>query len=428
MSLFNTMRTSVSGMAAQSNALSTIGDNIANSSTTGYKEADAQFETVIGNSAVSSYESGGVLTDIRYGVAQQGTLETTTSPTDLAVNGNGFFVVGSGSSGGSGQYLTRAGSFVPDSTGNLVNAAGYQLMGYKLGSDGTPATGLSVVNLNTNELQASPSTSGTLDANLPSAAAVVSGGTPGTTGTNSPPSQNYTAPTYSAETTMTVYDDLGQADTLDVYFTKTGDNSWEAAAYNHADASPGGTFPYAGTGPLGSVKLTFDPSTGKLASGSLSTLKVNVPGGTQGLPIDLSSTTQLATSFSVSTSTTDGNPPSKLSSVAIGSDGTVTATYASGSQAALYRIPLATVQSPDNLTELNGNVYQTSANSGSMLLNTAGTGATGKIQSDALEQSTVDLATELTNMIQAQRGYEANSKVLQAASDMLSNLERLQVS
>ncbi len=426
MSLFNTMRTSVSGMAAQSNALSAIGDNIANSSTTGYKEADAQFETVIGNSAVSTYESGGVLTDIRYGVAQQGTLETTTSATDLAVNGSGFFVVSSGGSG-SGQYLTRAGSFVADSTGNLVNAAGYQLMGYKLATDGTPATGLSVVNLNTSELQASPSTSGTLNANLPSTAAVVSGGTPGTTGTNPSGSQAYTAPSYSAETTMTVYDDLGQADTLDVYFTKTGSNSWEAAAYNHADASPGGTFPYA-NGPLGTAKLTFDPTTGQLASGSASTLDVNVPGGTTNLPISLASTTQLATDFSVSTSTTDGNAPSKLSSVAIGSDGTVTATYASGSQAALYRIPLATVQSPDNLTELNGNVYQTSADSGSLLLGTAGTGATGKIQSDALEQSTVDLATQLTNMIQAQRGYEANSKVLQAASDMLSNLERLQVS
>ena len=424
MSLFNTMRTSVSGMAAQSNALSTIGDNIANSSTTGYKEANAQFETVIGDSAVSSYESGGVLTDIRYGVAQQGTLETTTSATDLAVNGNGFFVV---SRGDSGQFLTRAGSFVPDSTGNLVNAAGYQLMGYKLASDGTPSTTLSVVNLNTSELQASPSTSGTLSANLPSAAAAnSSGGTPGTAGTNPNNSQSYTAPSYSAETTMTVYDDLGQADTLDVYFTKTGSNTWEAAAYNHADASAGGTFPYAHN-PLGTVNLTFDPTTGKLASGSPSTLKVNVPGGTSNLPIALTSTTQLAPGFSVSTSPTDGNAPSKLSSVAVGSDGTVTATYASGSQAALYRIPLATVQSPDNLTELNGNVYQTSANSGSLLLGTAGTGATGKIQSDALEQSTVDLATELTNMIQAQRGYEANSKVLQAASDMLSNLERLQV-
>ncbi len=417
MSLFNTLRTSVSGMAAQSNALSAIGDNIANSSTTGYKEANAQFETLIGNAATSSYESGGVQTDIRYGIAQQGTLETTASATDLAVNGNGFFVVGRG---GEGTFLTRAGSFVPDSQGNLVNAAGYQLMGNKLASDGTASSTLSVVNLNTTELQAAPSTSGTLTANLPSTTTAVTGDTPASAGTSTT-----TTPSYSAETTMTVYDNLGQADTLDVYFTKTGDNTWEATAFNHADAATGGGFPYS-SNYLGTQNLTFDPANGKLASGSETSLAVNVPGGDANLTLDLSNTTQLATTFGVSTATTDGNAPSKLGSVAIGTDGTVTATYASGAQAALYRIPLATVESPDNLTELDGNVYETSATSGSLLLGTAGTGATGKIQSDALEQSTVDLATELTNMIQAQRGYEANSKVLQAASDMLSNLTHLQ--
>ena len=163
MSLFNTMRTSVSGMTAQSNALGAIGDNIANSSTTGYKEASAQFETVLSNEAPGDYESGGVQTDIRYGVATQGTLDTTTSATDLAIKGNGFFVV---SNGGTGSFLTRAGSFVPDSNGNLVNAAGYKLEGQQILPDGSVAQTPSIVNVGTDQLQKASSTIATVSANL----------------------------------------------------------------------------------------------------------------------------------------------------------------------------------------------------------------------------------------------------------------------
>ena len=174
MSLFNTMRTAVSGMAAQSNALGTIGDNIANSGTTGYKRATAEFETVLVNSGRNSfesgaYESGGVQTDVRYGITDQGTLKTTTSSTDLAVNGNGFFVV---NDGGSATFLTRAGSFVPDKNGDLVNTAGYKLMGYKVGTDGTSST-LSNVDVPSAMLQAAASTTGTLTTNLPSTATAV---------------------------------------------------------------------------------------------------------------------------------------------------------------------------------------------------------------------------------------------------------------
>ena len=121
----------------------------------------------------------------------------------------------------------------------------------------------------------------------------------------------------------------------------------------------------------------------------------------------------------------NGNAPSKLDHIQIGTDGVVTAVYASGVQVSTYKIPLATVQSPDNLTTVTGDVYQASPDSGDPVWSTAGTNGAGTIVSDALEQSTVDLATELTNMIQAQRGYEANSKVLQTASDLLSVLNRL---
>ena len=427
MSLFNTMRTATSGMQAQSNALSTIGDNIANSGTTGYKKATAEFETALGINATSEYESGGVQTDVRYGITSQGTLTSSASATDLGINGNGFFVV---SKDGQGQYLTRAGSFVPDSNGNLVNAAGYELMGYEKTASGM-STSLSVVNVSSTALNAQSSTTGTLTANLPSTATAVTGDLP---------SSNKADATYSDKTSVTAYDSLGKADVLDVYLTKTGDNTWEATAYHQADAASGGGFPYSSAA-VGVSNMTFDATTGALkstttpgtdASGNATstattpanTLNVDL-GGKTSIPIDLSSTTQLASDFAVNQASADGYAASKLSKVTIGQNGTVTNVYASGAQVATYKIPLGTVTSPDNLTPLSGNVYQVSENSGTIVTADANSSGLGSINSGELESSTVDLATELTNMIQAQRGYEANSKVLQAGSDLLGVLNRL---
>ena len=419
MSLFNTMRTATSGMQAQSNALSTIGDNIANSGTTGYKKATAEFETALGINATSEYESGGVQTDVRYGISSQGTLTASDSTTDLAINGNGFFVV---SKNGEGQYLTRAGSFVPDSSGNLVNAAGYELMGYKQSPSG-PSSSLSVVNVSSTALNAQSSTAGTLTANVPATATAVTGDLP---------SSNNADATYTDKTSLTVYDSLGKPDVLDVYLTKTGDNTWEAAAYHQSDASSSGGFPYASAA-VGVSDLTFDGTTGALksttnastgaATDPANSLSVNLGGTT--IPIALGATTQFASDFAVNQASADGYAASKLSKVAIGQDGTVTAIYASGAQVATYKVPLGTVTSPDSLTPLTGNVYQVSEQSGTIVTAAANSSVLGSINSGELESSTVDLATELTNMIQAQRGYEANSKVLQAGSDLLGVLNRL---
>ncbi len=427
MSLFNTIRTSVSGLNAQSNALGTISDNIANSATTGYKDANAQFETLLTNSDVTStYESGGVQTDIRYGITDQGTLSTTTSATDLAISGNGFFPV---SQGGDNSFLTRAGSFIPDSNGNLINSAGFSLLGYKIGANGTASSMLSIVNVSNSALQAAPTTQGNLAANLPSTATAVTGttttdanGNTTTTPAPLPSTTNSGSTQYTDKTSLTVYDDLGTAQNVDVYFTKTGDNTWEATAYKQSDASATGGFPYSSNA-IGTVNLTFDPTSGNFATGGNTTLNVQIGGNT--VPVSLGGTTQLATDFGITAATANGNAPSKVSGVKIGTDGTVTDTYASGVQIATYKIPIATVQSPDNLTSLSGNVYQQSSNSGAVIFDTAGTNGAGVIKSDSLEQSTVDLASELSSLVTVQRAYEANSKVLQAASDLLSNLNQI---
>ena len=140
---------------------------------------------------------------------------------------------------------------------------------------------------------------------------------------------------------------------------------------------------------------------------------------------DSSQSTQLASAFNVNTATVDGSAPSKLDHVTIGTDGTVTSVYANGVSEATYRIPLADVPSPDSLTSLTGNVYQANIASGNMTIGTATTGSLGEIDSGNLENSTVDLATELTSMISAQRSYEANSKVIQTSSDLLKVVDQL---
>ncbi len=424
MSLLGMMRTGVSGMSAQANALGTVSDNISNSDTIGYKRATAEFSSLIENTSPSEYTSGGVATNVRYGIAAQGVIEGTTSTTDLAVNGNGFFVV---SNSAGTPLLTRAGSFVPDSTGNLVNAGGFYLMGYNLSAGGSTGvvnglTGLQKVNISQTALQAAPSTAGTFSANLPSGSTpVAAGSTPGTGGS-----------TYTEKTSMVTYDNLGNATTLDIYFTNTspagGPPTWEATVFNQADATPGTSFPYANP-PLANETMTFDPTNGNMNGitgvGAPTAITVPIPNG-QNFNLDVSKMTQLGTGYTAISAHANGNAPSPLDHVTIGNDGTLAFVYQDGVSVPGYKIPLANVPSPDNLTPETGNVYEANEASGDVSVGTAGAGGLGAIDSSSLEQSTVDLATELTNMIEEQRAYTANSKVFQTGADLMQVVVNLQ--
>lgn len=418
MSLYGMMRTGVSGMAAQANRLSTVSDNIANSSTTGYKRSKTEFSSLVLPSTPGSYNSGGVSTAVQTAVSAQGVLQYTQSTTDLAVSGNGFFVV----QDANGQpFLTRAGSFVPDGDGNLVNAAGYTLMGYSY-ANGIPAAtangydGMEAVNINQSGLVTAPSANGYLSTNLPKNAPEVTGMTAGA---------NDATSEYSAKTSLVSYDSTGGQKLLDVYYTKTGANTWEVAVFDRAEATAGTSFPY-GSGPIATETLTFDPATGKLDGGSPTSIDIDIPDG-ETMTLDLSETSELSADFTVFGADVDGNPPNSIDSVEIAGDGTVYAQYDDGSFRALYRVPLADVPSPDNLSQHSGNVYTVSAESGDVEIGFAGKGGMGEMVSGALENSNVDIAQELTDMIQAQRSYTANSKAFQTGSelmDLLVNLKR----
>ncbi|MBZ9842502.1 MULTISPECIES: flagellar hook protein FlgE [unclassified Mesorhizobium] len=415
MSLYGMMRTGVSGMNAQANRLSAVADNIANSDTTGYKRSSAEFSSLIMPGTGGAYNSGGVTTTIRSAVGTQGVMTYTTSVSDLAVNGDGFFVV---QDAGGTPYLTRAGSFVPDAQGRLVNAAGYQLMAYDYANGDPAATangfeGLVPVQISDQQMTATPSTEGLFSGNLPAGATPPSGPLP---------SSNSATAEYTSKTSLVAYDNLGNKKLLDVYFTKTGTGTWEVSVFDQSKATPGTSFPYTG-GALGSANLTFDTTTGKL-SGTTTGVSFTVPGG-QTLNLDLSKLTQLGTGFTVADAKVNGNAPSSIQKVQIGQDGVIYAQFADGSTKALYKIPLADVQSPDNLTAMPGNIYVQSTDSGAVHIGFANEGKLGSIVSGALENSNVDIAEELTNMIAAQRSYTANSKVFQTGSDLMDVLVNL---
>ena len=416
MSLYGMMRTGVSGMNAQANRLSATADNIANADTTGYKRASTEFSTLVMPTTGGAYNSGGVTTTVINSISSQGVLQYTTSVSDLAVDGNGFFVVQNPSGS---PFLTRAGAFVPDGEGRLVNAAGYQLMAYSY-ENGVPAAtvngfeGLVPVTISDSDITATPSTFGFYSGNLSAGATAVPAA--------NLPSANAATAEYSAKSSMVVYDNLGNRKLLDVYFTNTGTGTWEVAVYDQSKATPGTSFPYTG-GALGTANLTFDTTTGKL-TGAVDSVSLTVPNGAA-FKLDLSNMRQLGGDFTISDGDANGSGPSTIDKVQISKDGVIYAQYKDGSTKALYKIPLADVNSPDRLTGLPGNVYSQGTDSGAIRMGFANQGKAGSIVSGALENSNVDIAEELTDMIAAQRSYTANSKVFQTGSDLMDVLVNL---
>jgi flagellar hook protein FlgE len=418
MGLYGVMTTSVSGMSVQSDRMGTVSDNIANINTTGYKAASTQFATLIAEGSVAQYVPGSVSSIARRAISQQGDFTYTKSPTDLAVSGAGFFMV---QSADGTPFLTRAGNFVPNASGDLVNAAGFTLLGYNLldGSSSSvmnSAAGLQMITSSGLGMKATPSTKGDFSAILPADATV--------TAAADLPSANASTAAYAGKTSIVTYDNLGHQVTLDVYSAKTANNTWEVTVYDAAGASPAGGFPYAAGSQKTTATLNFDPATGALTSGSPQSLTVAIPNGSN-LTLDISKMSQLASVYTPQQGSANGSPPTAVDRLEISKDGIVTAVYKDGSRVDAFKIPLAKVASPDNLTAISGNVYATNKESGDLQLGTANGGGYGSVISGALESSTVDLASELTTMVQAQRNYTANSKVFQTGTELLDVLVNL---
>ena len=426
MGIYSAMRTSLSGMTAQSSKLSTISDNIANQSTTGYKRASTEFATFVTGSGHGSYDSGSVTTSVRYSISQQGAKQYTTSAFDLMIDGNGFFPVAD--AGGSLAY-TRSGSFVPivrlveteagtkQAVTRLVNPAGFELLGRKLNADGTPSgtSSLAPIELPSGELKPNASKSGVFKANLPVSTSVRA---PWTPPVGTLPAEG----TYDLKTSIVTYDPLGTKVTLDVYLAKTGGNEWQAAIYDSGSASRPASL-------LGTSTITFDPLTGK---GSGGTLSFDIPhateaGATFPFTLDLTGMTQVSAPYTVYKAEADGNTASALEGFEVSADGTLYEVYSDGTRNPSYQIQIASFDSPDHLSTEPGNVYRETQGSGDVKYGTAASAGYGTVNSGTLEASNVDLGNELAEMIQSQSAYTANSKVFQTGSellDVLINLKR----
>lgn len=438
MSLYGMMRTGVSGMNAQSTRLATVADNIANSGTNGYKKASVEFSSLVVPNTGTNYVSGGVSTQVRYNM-NSGNLQYTTSVTDLAIDGNGFFVV---QDAAGKPALTRAGSFIPDGNGNLLNAAGFYLMGrsYALGEPGTTTTfgDYERVTIPTTGLERVPSTMGKLASNLPYDAPVYQalGQTPGQLPSDNPSNDAQikigmeNGSIYKSG--LTAIGNAGEPIRLDIYFTKVAADEWQVSVFYQPNASTATAFPYSQPS-LADVDLTFNPATGRLETNptppavpSPTTLSLDLSNLNGNMvDIDLSEMRQLAADYTPLAAEMNGSRPSAIDRVVIDNDGILSVQYANGAMEKLYRLDLAFVQSPDQLVVLPGNVFQEGLQSGQVNFGKPNEISLGAIKSGALEASNVDIAEELTNMIESQRNYTANSKVFQTGGDLMDVLVNL---
>jgi len=446
MSIYTAMRAGVSGLSANAAQMAVISDNIANVNTVGYKRGTTDFKAVL-NSQVSgaAYNAGGVTTSNRRMVDVQGSIEQSSSNTNLAIAGDGFFIVTNDPNtarGNGGGLFTRAGAFSLDAKGRLVNAQGYYLLGTPVDPTQPNATApstlaaLAPIDLSNVGARAVATTQVAINANLDSRSADYAGPPAYVAGNMSLATSNasYVRPTL--ERSVEVFDSLGAVRTLNMAFLKTDTptNTWAAEIY-YSDPTTGARTPLA----KGTVQFAADGSIGSITSSAPTDIRdftINwtaagppasgTGAAAQRLKFDFATALkQYAVSSSLNSATADGSPPGNLTGVKINEAGILTAQFSNGRSEPLYLVPVATFLNPNGLAQEAGNAFRQSADSGLVTINTAGAGSAGKIQANALEASNVDLGTEFTDMIVTQRAYSASSRVITTADEMLDELIRI---
>jgi flagellar hook protein FlgE len=422
------MYSGVSGIRAEGEALGVVGDNIANVNTVGFKTQRAIFQDVLGHSILAGTSSALPGSGVRVGDVQQlftqGTLSNTGVATDLALNGDGFFVVNGTVEGITSNFYTRAGQFAIDKDGYLTNAGGLRVQGYEANGDGTFDASISSVRAPTSALPARATQNVEITANIDSSAAV-----PTLAWDPQDP-----ANTANFSTTMTVYDSLGNSHTLDVYFVKTADNAWDYhALVSGDDVNP----PVPGSNvEVGAGNLTFT------TNGALDTVTTGTPitidfggGATAGQAITLDfgtsiaaggtgldGTTQFASPSSVSAQSQDGYASGDFSGVAVDGQGVVMGLYTNGQKIAMAQLAVAKFRSNDGLGRAGQNLWIETRDSGTAAMGTAASGGRAAVSAGALEGSNVDLAEEFVGLITHQRSFSANSKTITTADEMLQEL------
>jgi flagellar hook protein FlgE len=404
--MLQAMYSGISAIEAHQERMDVIGNNIANVNTTAYKAGRVTFQdqlsqTLQGASTPTANIGGTNPQQVGLGVRvgsidtlmAQGGLQSTTRPTDMAIQGNGYFMLGDST----GVSYTRDGSFTLDSNGNLVNGAnGSFVLGWKADPNGkidttqqiSPASHLAIPVGGLTAVQ--PTSNVSFGGNL---------------------SAESTTATGAYSRSVKVYDSLGEPQTINLSFTRNAAaNTWNWSAGGDAGATGGGT-------------ITFD-STGK-QSGATGTITLTPTDGataSQTIAPDFSAITQISGSSSASPTTQNGFGPGTLQSFGVDQTGAVTGIFNNGLTRILGQVALADFPNPAGLERGGGNSFRTTINSGLPSVGTALEGSLGKISTGYLEQSNVDLSTEFTNMIVTQRGFQANTKIVTTVDEMLNDV------
>ncbi|WP_175978864.1 flagellar hook protein FlgE [Burkholderia sp. BCC1047] len=407
----------LSGLAGASNALDVIGNNIANANTVGFKSSTAQFADMYANSVATSVNTQiGIGTSLN-AVQQnfgQGTINTTNSSLDVAINGNGFFQM---SNNGVTTY-SRDGTFQRDKNGFIVDAQGRNLMGYAANAGGVINTAQTVpLQAPTNNIAPTATTKITGQFNLNSQDTVP---------TKTPFSATDNT-TYNYSTAIQVYDSLGGSQPVNMYFVKSAAGTWEAYAGVQGGATTDlGTITFDTSGAIKST-TTGTPAAPTASLGQFQFTVPNTDGSAtpQSLTLDLTGTTQYGGKDGVNNLAQDGYASGTLTTYSIGRDGKLTGNYSNGQTAVLGLIALANFNNPNGLVNLGGNQYAESSASGVPQISAPGSTNHGTLQGSALENSNVDLTSQLVNLITAQRNYQANAQTIktqQTVDQTLINL------
>ena len=411
MSISESLWIGASGLMSHGNAMSVVGDNIANASTIGFKRERASFNDLLGGEMVNHRVGGGSFLGKNQTMWQQGSIQQTGNGMDVAISGEGMFVVKGNHAGIDSTYYSRDGRFSTTNDGYLVDQQGLRVQGYTINADGTRNGTVGDLDLSGSMSKPVASTAAKIQMNLNSNAPVNATYDPA----------NADSSTY--HTSVQVTDSLGNKRAVDMRYVKIADGEWDV----HAFADVGGTATEIGTG-----HLSFD-TNGNLTT-QTGTINANFPGASPlTIALDYTGTTQDAQDVAstnpqygvVSTATVDGHGSGSLSSVQIDPDGKVEGTYDNGDKYVIAQIALAKIPNQDGLERMGDSLYSVTNESGQAVVDAPESGGRGELVAGALEQSNVDLGTELVTLIAYQRAFQANAKTVTTSDEMLQDINQL---
>ena len=433
MSLTSAMWAGLSGLNATASSMSVAGDNIANISTVGYRGSRAQFEDMLTRSVfgVGQIGTGARISSVQK-LFEQGSIVGTTSSSDMAITGRGFFVMRGNFNGQSGNFFTRAGQFVPDKEGFLVNPQGLRVQGYN--ADPAGNIGTTLEDLLAAEPTIAPKATDliTMQINLTAYRPNENPNVVGARVLNAGETFDPANPDLTAffSTGLTIFDSLGKAHPITVYFTRTGERDYEFHAVVESSrlANPTSTAPGA-VETFATGQLTFNPD-GTINSYTPASSQVTFQGANlQDIAWDYGDPTATGGTGSGSTNTgtasadnikiQNGFTSGAFIDMAVDGEGIVTSVYSNGFAKVVGRVALADFRAQEGLERLGGTLFKQTELSGEAFIGFANTGGRGQLIGESLEQSNIDISTEFVQLIRDQRHYQATTRIITTADELL---------